>query len=76
MQVAWAVVCSPAQITNQDTADFSHTSRVSLTLPSDVTFTSDSGAFLTPNTTATPEPASLMLLGLGVDRVAVACRKG
>jgi hypothetical protein len=42
----------------------------------DVTFTSDSGAFLTPNTTATPEPASLMLLGLGVDRVAVACRKG
>ncbi|MBV8843254.1 MAG: hypothetical protein JO307_10630 [Bryobacterales bacterium] len=43
---------------NGDTADFSHTSQVGLILPSNVTFTSDSGAFLTGTSASTPEPSS------------------
>jgi hypothetical protein len=47
--------------------DISHTGAVSFTLPSNVTFTSQSGVFLTqPLTTATPEPSYAVLLGLGL----------
>jgi hypothetical protein len=46
--------------------DVSHTGAISLSLPSNVTFTSDSGVFLSqPLTTATPEPSYAGLLGLG-----------
>ncbi len=46
--------------------DVSHTGAMSFTLPSNVTFTSASGVFLTqPLTTATPEPSYAGLLGLG-----------
>lgn len=44
-------------------ADFGNTSQVGLILPSNVTYTSDSGVFLTA---ATPEPASWALGGLGL----------
>ena len=46
--------------------DYAHTATVSFTLPSNVSFTSDSGVFLShPN--GVPEPAAwaLMLVGLG-----------
>jgi hypothetical protein len=45
-------------------ADFSHTAVYSLTVP-DGTFTSDSGVFLTQQSTA-PEPGALELLALGL----------
>ena len=51
---------------NGDMADFSHTSRVGLILPSNVTFTSDSGVLLTSNGTTTPEPSTFFLIGFGV----------
>jgi len=41
--------------------DYSHTGAISLTLPRDVSFTSDSGAFLT-SATPVPEPTSLAIL--------------
>jgi hypothetical protein len=47
------------------TCDFSNTGAISFTLPSNVTFTSASGVFLTQPLTATPEPASEAIL-LGV----------
>lgn len=47
-----------------DTADFSNTSQIQMILPSNVTFTSDSGVFLTPGPiTAAPEPSSIVLFG-------------
>lgn len=48
--------------------DFSDTTQISLSLPSDVTYTSASGVFLTQTQTptATPEPSSLLLMGLAV----------
>ena len=50
--------------------DFSNTGQVGLILPSNVSFTSDSGVFLTSQSSAVPEPATLSLvilplLGLG-----------
>jgi len=53
--------------------DFSNTGQVGLILPSNVTFTSDSGVFLTSQSSAVPEPATLSLvilplLGMGFVR--------
>jgi hypothetical protein len=45
--------------------DYSQTGQISLTLPSDVTYTSASGVFLT-ETSGVPEPSSLALVGLGI----------
>lgn len=51
------------------TCDFSRTGRVTLSLPTNVTFTSGSGMFLTgkADTAGVPEPRTwaLMLLGFG-----------
>jgi hypothetical protein len=41
-----------------ETCDYSHTGMVTLNLPSDVTFTSASGVFLTSQQSGVPEPAS------------------
>ena len=51
--------------------DFSHTAKVGLTLPTGVSFTSDSGTFLTagaPIASAVPEPATwaMMVFGFGM----------
>ncbi len=48
--------------------DYAHTASVSFTLPSNVTYTSDSGVFLTQPTSGVPEPASwgLMLAGVAL----------
>lgn len=51
--------------TTSETCDFSHTAGVSFNLPSNVTFTSDSGVLLT-QTAGTPEPASFVLIGVGL----------
>jgi hypothetical protein len=51
--------------TNGVDADFSNTNSLSLILPSNVTFTSASGVFLT-QTASAPEPSSLLLLGAGL----------
>src|ERR1019366_6093313 len=51
------------------TCDFSNTSQMALNLPSDVSYTSDSGVFLTDvpgQGQTTPEPCSLLLVGLGI----------
>jgi hypothetical protein len=45
--------------------DYSHTAVFGLTVPTNFTYTSDSGVFLTTQT-ATPEPASFALLWLGL----------
>ena len=44
--------------------DYSHTGAVTFSLPGDVTFTSDSGVFLTA--TIAPEPGSLLILSTGL----------
>lgn len=46
-----------------ETCDFSHTATLSFNLPSDVTFTSDSGVFLTQTASGVPEPATFALMG-------------
>ncbi len=48
------------------TCDFSNTAKFALSLPPGVTFTSDSGVFLTAPTGAVPESASWILMVLGV----------
>jgi hypothetical protein len=50
---------------NGNICDFGNTSQMSLILPSDVTYTSASGVFLTQSASA-PEPSSLLLMGLGL----------
>jgi hypothetical protein len=47
--------------------DFSNTGQMGLSLPAGVSFTSDSGLFLTQSEgSAVPEPGSLLLMGLGI----------
>ena len=60
-----------------ETCDFSHTAALSFTLPSDVTFTSDSGVFLTQTAApaGAPEPASFALLGAGLVALGVFRKK-
>jgi hypothetical protein len=60
-----------------ETCDFSHTAALSFNLPSDVTFTSDSGVFLTQTAApaGAPEPASLALMGAGLVALGVFRKK-
>jgi hypothetical protein len=60
-----------------ETCDFSHTAALSFTLPSDVTFTSDSGVLLTQTGgSGVPEPASFALMGIGLVALAVFRKRG
>jgi hypothetical protein len=58
---------------NGTICDYSNTAQMSLVLPSDVTYTSASGVFLTQTGSAVPEPGSMLLMGLGI--VAVGCAR-
>ncbi len=54
--------CNTGQV-----CDFSNTGQMGLVLPTGVSFTSDSGVFLTQSEgSAAPEPGSLLLMGLGI----------
>jgi hypothetical protein len=57
---------------NGTICDYSNTGQLSLMLPSDVTYTSASGVFLTQAASSAPEPSSLLLIGLGL-AASVAC---
>jgi hypothetical protein len=62
--------------TGDASCDVSHTGAVSFDLPSDVTFTSASGVFLTePMTTATPEPSYAAVAGIGLLGLIVFARR-
>jgi hypothetical protein len=50
---------------NGAVCDFSNTGQLSLTLPSDVSYSSASGVFLSQGVTATPEPSLVFLTGVG-----------
>jgi hypothetical protein len=65
-----------AECQGDASCDVSHTGAVSFTLPSNVTFTSESGLFLAqPLTTATPEPSYAGLLGLGFGGTLLVARR-
>jgi hypothetical protein len=51
---------------NGTVCDFSNTGQMSLILPSDVSYSSASGVFLTQGATATPEPSLRFLTGFGI----------
>jgi hypothetical protein len=51
---------------NGTICDYSNTGQLSLILPSDVTYTSASGVFLTQTASSAPEPSSVLLIGLGL----------
>ncbi len=56
-----------AQCGGGDICDYSHTARLTFTLPTNVSFTSDSGVFLSDGAVAAvpePETGALMLAGL------------
>lgn len=55
--------------------DFSNTSRFSLTLPSNVNFSSGSGVLLTQSPSATPEPGTMLLFIPALTAVVFAARR-
>ncbi len=55
--------------------DYAHTGAVSFTLPSNVTFTSDSGVFLTQGEIGVPEPATWTLMIAGAGLMGAAARR-
>src|SRR5277367_1021375 len=57
------------------TCDFQDTAQVSLALPTGVSYTSDSGAFLSSPTTPVPEPGTFTLLAVGAVGAAFARRR-
>jgi hypothetical protein len=65
-----------AECQGDASCDLSHTGAVGFTLPSNVTFTSQSGVFLTqPLTTATPEPSYAAVIGLGIGGIVMLTRR-
>jgi hypothetical protein len=62
---------------NGTICDYSNTAQMSLVLPSDVTYTSASGVFLTQQGgSSVPEPGSLLLMGLGIAAIGCARFRG
>jgi hypothetical protein len=55
--------------------DFSNTASFSLDLPSDVTFTSDSGVLFTQSANSVPEPATFVIAGAALTILGVLKRK-
>jgi hypothetical protein len=55
--------------------DFSHTAMISLSLPQGVSYTSDSGVFLTQSGAAVPEPSTVWLGAAGIAFVGMMLRK-
>ena len=64
-----------ADCQNVALCDFSHTSALSLSLPSDVTFTSASGVLFTQSNTAVPEPSTDALLLTVVFGIGLSARR-
>lgn len=57
-------------------SDYAHTATLSFDLPTGVTFTSDSGDFLSAvNTSPAPEPAAYLLIGSGLGALGLLRRK-